>query len=282
MKKVMYVMLIWTILISLLLPCGASWPVVYEDYEKYEKEWSDGGTRIHYKRLSFLGEFVHYQPPTPSEGNDGVLWKYRLKVGKELFLDLRYLLDLDHYLGNYDIEQRTIDDVEDIGDMRALKNFKANDESIYYDTEHVLVVTENIKYYYRWGALRYVFCKDSRHPTGYFQFYVRSNDGFAQYPYHKVDLFSRLLDYNTAPEALAEFEARIEGTYVEPWERPLTICLSAIGGAIVAGVGTWIVTYYVMCKKRGGGAVAAAADTPTDTSTDTPTDIPTDITSPES
>jgi len=89
-------------------------------------------------------------------------------------------------------------------------------------------------------------------------------------------MLSRLLDPAKAPDAIAELTARAEGTYVEPTPPSYASyfwCISC--GAVVAGVGTWIVTYLVMRKRRGGGAVAAAADTPTDTSTDTSTDTPT-------
>ena len=48
-----------------------------------------------------------------------------------------------------------------------------------------------------------------------------------------------------------EANLRFMGLYKEPWEQPLIICLSAIGGAVVAGVGAWLATYLVMRKKRG-------------------------------
>ena len=62
---------------------------------------------------------------------------------------------------------------------------------------------------------------------------------------------------------MAEFEARVDGTYVESWEFPLTICLSAIGGAVVAAVAT----YLVMRKKAKNlprPATCAGIDVPTE------------------
>ena len=279
MKKAVYIILIWVIFTSLVLPCG-SMPLQYDNYEEYEAEWRDGGTNIHYEQLSFLGEFVHYQPGSPSDANIGVCWKYRFEVGKELFLDLRYLLDFDQYFYGRDMEHLTLDDVENIKDMRTLKNIKANGE-LNYATEHALVITENIVYYYRYGILQYVFCKDSRNATGYFQFSVTTgNGGVAQYPYNKSDLFSRLLNYNTAQEALTEFEARIDGTYIAPWEPPLTIALSALSGAVVAAVTAWLITYFVMRKKaknayrlatNGENAALEAEATPDGAQDSTPT-----------
>jgi hypothetical protein len=82
----------------------------------------------------------------------------------------------------------------------------------------------------------------------------------------------RLLWYETADSAAAEIKTRMSGFYQEPWEQPLSICLSAIGGAVIAAVATWLITYFIMRKKvknatrlgANGGNLALADGVPTD------------------
>jgi hypothetical protein len=69
-------------------------------------------------------------------------------------------------------------------------------------------------------------------------------------------LISRLLNAKTTNWAIIELSARIYGNYYEPWEQPLAICLSAVGGAVIAAVATWLITYFVVRKKRGASALA--------------------------
>jgi hypothetical protein len=72
-----------------------------------------------------------------------------------------------------------------------------------------------------------------------------------------------------------EANLRFMGLYKAPWEQPLTICLSAIGGAVVATVATWLITYFIMRKKvknatrlgANGEDPALADGVPTDTTT---------------
>ena len=84
----------------------------------------------------------------------------------------------------------------------------------------------------------------------------------------------RLLDPQTTEAAIDELYARLDGTYKEPvspspeYERPLMlVALSAIGGAAVAAVTAWVITYFVMRKKVKNAyrpATCAGIDVPTE------------------
>ena len=263
MKKVGYSILLALLVVGLVLPCSATlFNDNIEDYEEYEEQWSDKGTAIHYERLSFLGDFVYYHPSGLAEYNNGFTWIYRLNAGRGVLLDLTYLIDIDVYFRHSDVKQITLDAVVDAKNMRTLKY--TEDDELLYSADYLLIITENIRYYYRAGNLQYICCEDSRNPSGYYCFSVAAGAGLGSYPYHKRDVISRLLDYNTAPEALTEFESRIEGTYVEP-PSVLQVAISgrelfvgAISGAVLAGVGAWLITFLIMRKKRGAPAPAMA------------------------
>ena len=51
----------------------------------------------------------------------------------------------------------------------------------------------------------------------------------------------------TASQAALEMQLHLNKPYEKNWKQPLTICLSAIGGAVVAT----LITFLVMRKKRG-------------------------------
>jgi hypothetical protein len=95
----------------------------------------------------------------------------------------------------------------------------------------------------------------------------------SQYPTEgRSSMLSRMLNYTTARGAVEEFSAKLDGTYENPWEQPLTICLSAVGGAVIAAVATWLITYFIMRKKAknatrlgaNGENLALADSAPTD------------------
>ena len=77
----------------------------------------------------------------------------------------------------------------------------------------------------------------------------------------------RLLNYETTHKAVFEILANIYGIHELSQKQPLTICLAAIGGAAVAAVTAWAITYFVMRKRAKNPprpATCAGIDVPTE------------------
>ena len=118
---------------------------------------------------------------------------------------------------------------------------------------------------------------------------VERHNDLPHYPQEGPEtMLSRLLDPAKAPDAIAELTARAEGTYVEPTPPSYTAYIWCIlGGAAVAAVTAWAITYFVMRKRAknayrlagngeipasAGEAIVPAEDAPDGAPDSTPTD----------
>ena len=100
-----------------------------------------------------------------------------------------------------------------------------------------------------------------------------------EYPHLGMDtLLMRLLNVETVEETIDELHARLDGAYEETvslsdWlqKPPVLVGIGIASGAVLAGVGAWLVTYLVMRKKRGTLVPAPAmAGAPAATENSTP------------
>ena len=147
------------------------------------------------------------------------------------------------------------------------------DKFIYEGKEYVYLYLDGFRFAYNHGRLEYI---EFDYRDRYVSIYEKTgNDDFCEYPHYGENTWMmRLLDPKTTEAAIDEMYARLDGTYKEPvspslwYERPLMlVALSAIGGAAVAAVAAWAITYFVMRKRAKNPprlATCAGIDVPTE------------------
>ena len=274
MKKLVLSVFLCLLVLCLTLPCFAFFPVPSEsyfsaeNYQEYKKELRGRelpDNFISYDRVSFLGEFNDFV----SEDLKSNSYRYYLTTSddQELILAFNTFAEYDNLIVVTDTVVGL--DVNFISENRLKLNmelirWKTNIEvegsdilwfcvrdpiidGHYYEVEY---------YYNRQGELDHITLPfNGEYCTIKTDFSKCAPDSW----------IGKLLSihFKTARETAIELKTRFWGNGEKSWEQPLSICLSAISGAVLAGVGAWLITFLVMRKKRGALApVPAMAGAP--------------------
>ncbi|MBQ8340189.1 MAG: hypothetical protein IJY16_07080 [Clostridia bacterium] len=212
---------------------------------------------VPYERIAFLGKLVGFHTSASRLTFIGGTYCYDLISPDGVTMDVdfnggRVALP---YPSNFDFPMiwRVDGYYESEGDMRYLNVSRALEKETYYDRSYeeflvgFYVQLDFGTYYYNTDGM--LTCIGIKFSEGqlckiFADFDKCSSDSWA----------GRLVRTESAQETTAEMILRFSGLYKEPWEQPLIICLSAIGGAVVAT----LITFLVMRKKRGAPAPAVA------------------------
>ncbi|MBE6595486.1 MAG: hypothetical protein E7644_06775 [Ruminococcaceae bacterium] len=286
MKKLVLSMMLYLLILCLALPCFAYFPVPPEFYAETYQEYKEGlkgkelpDNFVPYDRIRFLGEFSAFC--LEDLESNSYLYTLITPEGQKL----KVAFNTPPEKRGLTLEQAVI----------GLDTYCATKGMLKLNMEALLAVTclddvENtlIKEFYisdwRYGNIVYFYDRQGDLDRIVLKFddgeWCAIKTDFAQCT--PDSWVGRLLNFSeTSQEAANELIMRFRGSDKNTVKQPLTICLSAIGGAVVAA----LITYLIMRKRRGVEALTAAAAVaaaPVDAVADTPTDIPTDITPPES
>ena len=260
MKKLLLTILICLFVLCLTLPCFADRLETITCFGENDKKHNIDadsyveyklalvGKEIHddfvpYEHLAFLGEFSRFQTLSSTIGNGGYFYYLIPPDGVEL------MLAFNCWPADGILWKISDSFLQSAGDMRQLNMERLLKEDFVYNDE--LIDVNDIKgFYIRYdrftkyhynmqGALNCIELEfiNARSCLIYADFYKCSPDSRV----------GRLLSKRTASQAALEMQLHLNKPYEKNWKQPLTICLSAIGGAVVAT----LITFLVMRKKRG-------------------------------
>ena len=274
MKKIFATVIFLILILSLSLPCFANFPPSdfrandYEEYKEKLKEKELAENYLPYERVRFLGEFDRYNHVGPDSCT------YYLKAPNGSELSVRFN---DYFVGITAGYLRVAAWQPELMNKDSLLSI--NVDAILARTGYDIKDVEY--FYFAAHGCTYYYTKQGRLSSIGWQWGDDKYEIFAAFSKYDCDsLLGRTVVENTATDAISELKLRLAGLYREPWEQPLTICLSAIGGAAVAAVTAWAITYCVMRKKaknasrlatNGENAALEAEATPDGAPDSTPT-----------
>ena len=269
MKKVFAIFLLVLTLPMLFLPCDAETiiepPIVdylgiqhfYKTWEEYEAFVANGTPPDHFLAYEdvqafgkFNGVYVRYLDPNQPVSSSFEYF-YVTMDGNHVSIVI------DCTGGEYEslVAATTVADLNQMTDMRSLSNTS-------YEGKYYLRVKDVCFIYDENGNLYSIVL---RHGEREYEL-----NGFGsklwEYPHLGMDtLLMRLLNVETVEETIDELHARLDGAYKETvslsdWlqKPPVLVGIGIASGAVVAAAVTWLITYFVMRKKRGALAPAPA------------------------
>ncbi|MBQ8338884.1 MAG: hypothetical protein IJY16_00350 [Clostridia bacterium] len=260
MKKLVLSVFLCLLVLCLTLPCFASFPT-YDHYRVDDAEYLEiiknnppPKDFVTYDKVAFLGDLRE----ASFDKDYGPSYYYSILTEEETIGIYFNTFPFSH-LGMMGVESfpvyRYLDLVDDSNMLLLNMDAVAERLQVSFDVaDYFYLDIGEVTYWYNYvGNLIYIELINVDH--------WKCNITVDDCEFSKCaegGWISRLLDFETAAATAIEIKARIAGFYREPWEQPLAICLSAIGGAVVAGVSAWLITFLVMRKKRGAPAPAMA------------------------
>ena len=271
MKKAVYIILIWVILTSLFLPCGALSLVTHTrfTYLGYQalitgEEYDAPRNFIHYQQIRSLGSFRVFDCIAGLTA-----YTYTLKDSANYWLKLEvWHTGMPDYLAPE--VTYTVSDLAVEGDFRRLSPDAVVTDEYYGVTTYGIIEHENIQYYYYdeelygsvwvWNGVHFQLSATSPRES----ISVTEN-----YPIDRNTVMAKLLKSETAEDALHALQGAMKKSAaryrIEAIRTRRNVSLIVIGAATVAVV-TWRITYLVMRKKlenayrlAGNGEISASA-----------------------
>ena len=250
MKKLVLSVFLCLLVLCLTLPCFASFPA-YDHYRVDNaaylaiiKNNPPPEDFVPYDRVAFLGKMENFS--TNTDYQRGYSYTIVAENAQKIYLYFNHAPMSDViYIGTEYFRAQHIVDLKDEDSMLELDL-----EELVGRTGYEIELGDKI--YIDTGELRYWY--DSRGALSAIVVYYNGSYCWIVSDFFEVDADSwmgRLVSREKSGKAATEIKARFAGLYHEHREQPLAICLSAIGGAVVAGVGAWLITFLVMRKKRG-------------------------------
>jgi hypothetical protein len=257
MKKILFSTLVFLLLVISILPCMGnefipSGPTYeyYEDYDSFLEDrsipdeyfipWENFSSLGTLRRISYNQWAYHYKYFYHFQDANG--------IELQLFCD-----EVPYYVSKgFALDGLALDGIANLGKIdtgEGLYCLCINDAYYLYedgDLERIVfqIVPADLTQY-----VRYDLC-----------FCIKTSIKAQEYPSdEKHTLMARLLNPETASDAIDELRARLNGTYVEPWVLPTAIC----GGAVVLAGAATATAVAIRRKKRK----VAVADTPAEEET---------------